>query len=231
MQEEYSDLKPNIVSYSTVVSAWSRNRHKDSAKRADMILRRLEHSGRRARPDTIIFNQVIDAYAKSSSNKAHLKARSVLRRQMELFNSGITQCQPDVYSFTSVISSCASLHGSRKERLKAFEIAQLTFIEMVDSGIEPNHVSYGTMLKSCARLLPEGKQKRSSTRFYFKKACNSGCVGEMVLSRLREAATTEQYKALMQGSKRNNLPSGWTSKVPFSEKNSRRRRKSSKLMP
>jgi len=231
MQEEYSDLKPNIVSYSTVVSAWSRNRHKNSAKRADMILRRLERSGR-TKPDTIIFNQVIDAYAKSSSNKAHLKARSVLRRQIELFNSGIARCQPDVYSFTSVISSCASLHGSRKERLKAFEIAQFTFKEMVDSGIEPNHVSYGTIMKSCARLLPEGKQKSSSTRFYFKKACNSGCVGEMVLSRLREAATTEQYKALMQGSKRNNLPSGWTSKVPFSEKTARwSRKKRSKLMP
>lgn len=230
MQDDYRDLKPNIVSYSTVVSAWSRNRQQDSAKRADMILKRLEDSRRLTDPDTIIFNQVIDAYAKSSSNKAHLKARSVLRRQIKLFESGVARCQPDVYSFTSVLSSCASLNGTRKERQHAFEIAETTYKEMIESGIEPNHVSYGTMLKSCARLLPDGKQRRRSTRYFFNRACETGYVGDMVLSRLREAATTEQYKALMRGEKKSGLPHYWTSNVPDKEK-FRRRRKRKNLMP
>jgi len=221
-----ADMKPNTVSYNTVISAWGKSGELDSARRANNILKQAidqeENDGMEC-IDALMFNIVADAYAKTSSNKAHLKSRAVLNRQISLYASGHKRCKPDVYSFSSVLGSCASLTGSRKERLQAFDVARRTFGDMRESGADPNHVTYGTMLKACARLLPDGKERRTYTREYFRMACQNGCVGDMVMRRLHDAASPDQYNGLMQGLTRSNLPAEWTSAVPVNDKKKRRR--------
>jgi len=223
------DLTPNIVTYSNVIAAWAKSRDDDCGRRAETILKQVEHKFKVTGdedlcPDTIMFNLVADSHAKSSSNKSHEKARGVLDRQISLYKSGIKKCRPDVYSFTSVLSSCACLHGSasRKEKLRAFEIAVDTFSEMSQFKLAPNRVTYGTMLKACSRLLPVGNDRVKFTSDYFRKACEDGCVGDMVLNRLEAAASAVQYKELMQGLTRNTLPTEWTCKVPENEMHTRK---------
>uniref|UniRef100_A0A7S3V5X8 Uncharacterized protein n=1 Tax=Chaetoceros debilis TaxID=122233 RepID=A0A7S3V5X8_9STRA len=222
------DISPNIATYSAVCLAWAKSKHDDCGRRAEKILKQVEHRFKiyndvNNTPDTILYNMVIDAHSKTSSNKAHVKSRAVLDRQINMVKKyGNKKCRPDVYSFTSVLASCASLNGSssRKEKLHAFEIARSTFDEMCRSDVQPNHVTYGTMLKACGRLLPLGKERRKFTREYFRKACDAGCVGDMVLDRLKDAASPIQYNGLLNGHTRNTLPAEWTSQVP---KNDNRR--------
>lgn len=218
------DLTPNIATYSAVIAAWAKSKDDDCGRRAEAVLKEVERQYRVTRdeelcPDAIMFNLVIDAHAKTSSNKAHQKALNVLDRQIDLYKKGNKKCKPDVYSFTSVLSSCASLNGSasRQEKLHAFEVALSTFSEMSRFNLAPNHVTYGMMLKACSRLLPLGKERRKFTREYFRKACDDGCVGDMVLNRLEDAASPVQYKGLMKGLTRNTIPSEWTCKVPEKE--------------
>ncbi len=221
-----SDLSPNIASYSSVVSAWCKSQHEDCGRRAERILKMAEKEMKQLddefQLDNVIYNLVIDAHAKTSSNKAHVRARAVLDRLIEQYDNGSQKCRPDVYSFSSVLSSCANLSGSKKEREQAFEIAQTTFDEMIRFGVKPNHVSYGIMLKACARLIPVGKERRKYVRDYFRAACQDGCVGRMVLDRLREASSNVQYKALLKGNNESSLPVEWTSRVPAKEKYFRR---------
>lgn len=217
-----NDLTPTIASYSAVVSAWCKSKDESRGRHAEHILKLVEKHHKEAngevRLDNVIYNLVIDAHAKTSSNKAHLRARAVLDRLIDQYNNGQRRCKPDVYSFSSVLSSCANLAAARKERRQAFYIAQSTFDEMIKFGVKPNHVSYGIMLKACARLLPMGKERIQFSRDYFKAACDDGCVGGMVLDRLRDASTSAQYQELLQGHKDNKLPVEWTEKVPGNEK-------------
>lgn len=230
-----ADLMPNIVSYSAVVSAWCKSQHHDCGKRAEKILKLAEKQSKSfssstgtsaggtssndvMRLDNVIYNLVIDAHAKTSSNKAHVRARAVLDRLIEQYNKGSKRCRPDVYSFSSVLSSCSNLSGSKKERQQAFDIAISTFEDMKRFGVQPNHVSYGIMLKACARLIPTGNERRKHVREIFKGACRDGCVGRMVLDRLKDASSKVQYEALLREHKENDLPTQWTSKVPSNEK-------------
>ena len=237
-QAENEWLQPNIVSYAAVATAWGRMGDEDSAMRAEDILKRVEkkflaggkdHS--RVCPDTILYNFVIEAHGKSQSPNSFWRARKVLDRQMALYKSGIRICRPDVYSFTSVLGSCASVSGSYKIRKAAFHVAQNTFDEMCnfdDKGVAPNHVSYGQILKACARLLPPGEQRETCVEEYFRMCCKDGCVGEMVLSKLREATNPARVKQLLNGATKSALPPEWTWQVPNDEKKERRQRHSRK---
>jgi hypothetical protein len=217
-----SNLTPNIVSYSAVISAWSKSRHEDRGRRAERILKLAEKHHKKTseevRLDNVIYNLVIDAHAKTSSNKSHIRARAVLDRLIAQHGKGLRNCKPDVYSFSSVLSSCSNLSASKRDRLQAFYIAKFTFDEMLKFGVEPNHVSYGIMLKACARLIPMGKERNKYVREYFRAACKDGCVGGMVLDRLKGATSRVQYEALLNGNKENSLPAEWTSKAPANEK-------------
>ena len=217
-----SDLSPNVASYSSVVTAWCKSGHEDCGRRAERILKMAEKDSKLLKEnfklDNVLYNLVIDAHAKTSSSKAHVRARAVLDRLIDQHNNGSKKCRPDVYSFSSVLSSCANLSGSKREREQAFETARQTFDEMIRFGVKPNHVSYGIMLKACARLLPMGKERRKYVREYFKAACNDGCVGRMVLDRLREGSSRVQYEALLKGNRESNLPAEWTARVPTNEK-------------
>jgi len=226
-EEGNEDMKPDAISYNAVIDAYAKSKSEDSAEHAEKILKEAEKQYIDHGDDcvnTFSFNVVSDAYAKKNSRNAFLESRSLLQRQSALYAGGLTTCKPDVYSYSSVLSACASHFGSWKEKSKAFAVAQATFQEMCESDISPNHVTYGIMLKACAKLLRTGKDKRRFTNKYFKMARDSGCVGDMVVSRLREAATPEQYKILMNGATRSHLPEEWTSRVPQNDKNGRRSR-------
>ena len=128
-----------------------------SAQKAESILRRVEdgaiEGNTKLVPDTILYNSVISCWSRMSETGTYRKARSVLDRQIhqhqEMNNS---KCKPDVYGFTSVLASCAM---EPKEKYKAFQVALATFQQLrhSDSYGAPNHVTYGTMMKCCARLI------------------------------------------------------------------------------
>jgi hypothetical protein len=73
-------------------------------------------------------------------------------------------------------------------------------------------------------LLPPGSPERKKwTEKIFRECIAKGMVGGMVLSRSREAAgSAEEYKELMMGHTKSNIPQKWTRNV--NEKNEYRRR-------
>lgn len=227
-------VEPDRCTYNIILCALAKGSNAKTAEKADSILRSVEKSYKAGKlpwqPDAFLFNSVTGSWARSDTSGAYRKARSVLDRQLHLYTEhGCTECKPDVIGFTAVLSSCAS-EPKRQERVKAFHVALATFQQLEKNTEQfgsPNHVTYGTMLKACARLLPnESAERKKWTKYFFKKCVDSGMVGGMVLARVREAASKEQYKNLMQGYSKNSLPDSWTCNVH--EKNEYRRNPSTK---
>ena len=211
------------------------------ARKAESFLRSVEDKCKDGtlswKPDEILFNSAMSCWSHCDTPGAYRKARSVLDRQLNLYNSGkFPSCKPDVIGFTSVLSSCAS-EPSPKERQKAFYVALATFQQLEKKSHifgSPNHVTLGTMLKACARLLPNGSLERKKwTKYFFEQSKARGLVGGMVLSRVREAASSpDEYRELMQGHTKNSLPQKWNDNVHEMnvyrrnpQKNKRKRRK------
>lgn len=204
---------PDEVSYTTVVSALLKSRKHRSAQLAEDFLRRAEATTAPLAPDTILYNTVIGCWARCHRSGSYRKARSILDRQVSNFENGCRRCKPDVYGFTSVIASCAVEGGSEEEMTKAFHVA-LAAYQQLWRYEKPNHVTYGTMLKACARLLPNNDNLRHKwAKKIFRQSVREGCVGDMVLSRLREAVSPPIYRDLMQGHTKRDLPEKWIQNV------------------
>jgi hypothetical protein len=138
---EQTDIRPDASTYNIVITSIApvvkKRLDVGGARRADEILARLEegylHSGKSKalRPDTIIYNQVIDYWAKTQTVEGHfLKARNILDRQV-IMNKvhGVRKCRPDITSYTSVIGACASTNGPKDDKRHAFNTAHSTFME------------------------------------------------------------------------------------------------------
>ena len=234
VEEGNHRVTPDKATFSMLMTALSRSKHPKSASAADALLRKLEQSYKEGsihfEPDKILFNSAIGCMARPNtpqSTGAYRKARSILDRQLYLYEQvNCKSCKPDVVTYTSVISSCASEPGTKQERSKAFSVALATYQELTSRDVEfgaPNHVTYGSMLKACARLLPRGSPIREKwTKKLFLECQQRGQVGDMVLSRVREAASPELYKELLKGKGRSKIPHAWRRNV--SESNEYRRK-------
>lgn len=224
-------VAPDTVSFCTVMGALAKHPDQaEAANKAQMFLQHVEDSylarkTNRLVPDRILFNTAMGCLAKANASGAYVRARAILERQVTLYNGGCKTCKPDVYGFTSVIASCAA-EPSKREKANAFKVALDTFHTLQTFEDGPNHVTYGTMLKACAKLLPTNSPQRHSwSKKIFQQSVDAGLVGDMVVSRLREAVSPELYKELMQGHTKRQLPSQWTRNVV--EMNEYRKKKSS----
>jgi hypothetical protein len=220
-------IEPDMVTYSTCISSLAR--FNGPAEKAESLLRRIEDAAIAGKsklvPDSIFYNSVISCWARSTETGAYRKARSVLDRQITQHQDlGNSKCKPDVYGFTSVLASCAM---ESKEKYKAFQVALATFQQLrrSDDYGAPNHVTYGTMMKCCARLIgPSNPLRRKWVKFIMTNAIEDGCVGDMVMGRFREAATPDLFREIMEGVDKKNLPEAWTANVE--EKRDCRKRRS-----
>jgi len=148
-----SSLRPNLMHYTTAISAWARMRNLDyAASRAENILNRmidLYYSGmidelptfdgdsKRSGKHDAPFNAVITAYARSKDPFAAERAISILDR---LQSSPIT---PTLTTFNAAIDVCA-------KRGKA-DSAIGIFNQIRNAGLTPDATSYNTVLDAFAR--------------------------------------------------------------------------------
>ena len=73
--------------------------------------------------------------------------------------------------------------------------------------------------------------RKKWSRQLFQESKEKGLVGDMVLSRFREAATPEDYKELMEGFSKRSLPVAWKRNVCEKSEYRRRVADKRKLLP
>lgn len=133
-----------------------------------------------------------------------------------LYKAGNEHLRPTVVSFNAVMNACAYTSNSDlHEQNRAVEIAHRMLRDLENSPYgDPDQVTYGTFLKVCANQMPDCSSREQIVESIFKKCCNDGQVGNLVLQQLRSIADEEQYQVLVGRSifddlRMEDLPSEW----------------------
>ncbi len=212
--------KPNLVTYNTVIKAMRSGSKEEGAVFAENILETLENMGQREPmylPDNYSYTSVISAYGRSNSRKKAEKALEILTRMMVSYENGNRNAIPTTYSFNAALNACAFVEGNEPEKAAAFETAmKLNKLRQKSPYcIQPDSTWYGTMLRACSSLLPPSKRREIEVDRFFREACSMGCVGRLVTTQLKFAATPEQYRQLTEREVEDRivlkeLPNEWT---------------------
>lgn len=136
------------------------------------------------------------------------------KRYEENFSSSI---KPNVVAFTAVLNACAR-PVDESEREDAFLIGQLTMEELsLGTFDKPNFLSFAAFLSVCSSTLPPGDYRDSVVRRSFQSCADAGAVGNIVLDKLRVAASSELFDDLVGKYFGENgetyLPKKWTTSI------------------
>ena len=96
-------VEPNLVTYNSVINAWSKSGLPDAGEKAEALLQRMEELG--LKPNTISFNAAISAWANSNDSSAGQRAELLLQKMWELYEAGDVDVKPNTTSFNSVIAA------------------------------------------------------------------------------------------------------------------------------
>ena len=150
LQTGNMDIRPTIQSYSVVISGIARSRRKDAGERAERILEQIQEMARSGDldkpPDVILYNAVLDCWAKSSS-----KPETASRAVAFLEKMRDDKIVPDVISYNTIIH-CLAQSGRAHD-------AELMFDQMKEVGVYPNSITYNTLLAAYTNR--KGKNDRS----------------------------------------------------------------------
>ena len=126
--------QPDLVSYNTLLDAWSKSTDPHAADRAAQILQNMlatanNNDDHEIQPDKFSYTSVILAYARSNQP---IKAEEILNQMISN-----QQCTPDVFVYNAILEA----HVSNPERAT----------ELLNEMKEPNLISYNTVLKAWAK--------------------------------------------------------------------------------
>jgi len=173
-------VKPDVITFSSCVSAWSKSGNIDAAERATGLLILMETMHRighdpELEPNTIIYNAVLEAYARSSGSNINdgeglketcaYKAEQILKRMIRLHDTGrYTSVKPDAISYQLVIHAYSkSRLGGAPQRcehlLKQMEDRRNAFN---DVNLIPNAFSYSACINAWAKSREVGSLKAKS---------------------------------------------------------------------
>ena len=239
---------PDRVSFNTVISAHARSFSPGAAERGEELfdmMYELYHSGRMGeeiKPKADTYSTVINAWARSRGREGQTaNARRLLDTMIEKLRGGEEDMAPNMISYTSVLNAAVNegIKGDDDDDKpgddadqpfdddSAYSIAVRTYQEMKsdahDCGVQPDHITYATMIKVVGgNTAKESTERRGMLEAVFNDACDSGRVSSHVIKELKLAAPSvdllerllrSRELATSEKSIFHELPKRWTRNV------------------
>lgn len=206
---ETPNLKPDIKTYTNVLDCLTKSRDVESVAQAESLVEQMEVKG--PLPTTQTYTALIQNYARCRIPLKAVKAAETLHRMKE---TGRADARPTIVSYNAVLNAAEHTDGSDLHvREEALKVACITFDEIRNSTIQPNHVTYGTFLGVLSNLM-SADMRQDIVRLVFRRCCIDGQVSFLVLKKLKAALERrEQYSELLMGHNENRLPASWTCNV------------------
>jgi hypothetical protein len=152
---------PDVLSFSTVINAFSKSKYPRKARQSRDLLKRMKHlyetGGRREemRPNVYVYSAVLNACAYTFGR---------LEEKEEALQIGI-----ETY-----------------DELRMSGTSSPDDDENDDDGMTANHVAYGSFIRLCRRLMAEDDPRREELiTTAFQDCCDDGQLGDYVLRQLR----------------------------------------------
>jgi len=161
MYKETGDeqIAPTLISYNTVMYAWSRCPEDDAPRRGELLLEEMlqayQNGNTQLKPDAVTFSSQIENYAR------HLQPQHVERAEKLFHMMDNLEIKRTVYSFAAlqnVYAKCSRSDGPTKT-----EDLLLEMINKNDPTLQPYIMNYNAVLNALSRTPSiEGTQKAES---------------------------------------------------------------------
>eukprot|EP00554_Chaetoceros_debilis_P007409 CAMPEP_0194072582 /NCGR_PEP_ID=MMETSP0149-20130528/290_1 /TAXON_ID=122233 /ORGANISM="Chaetoceros debilis, Strain MM31A-1" /LENGTH=1273 /DNA_ID=CAMNT_0038752479 /DNA_START=363 /DNA_END=4187 /DNA_ORIENTATION=+ len=152
MSEKLSapELKPDTISYTSIITAISRRKHSDGPARAEAVFATMMEAG--VKPNIYTYNNIINCWASSGRKDAAVNAEKILMQMQEESDKGNTEITPNAITFSTTIS-CWARQGDKGSGEGAERI--LDMIESInargDTSIKSNQYTYGAVINAWSK--------------------------------------------------------------------------------
>ena len=158
------DLKPDTVSFSSVMDGWARLSHVDKPYAADRALALLERMKALEKegmgPNARTYTSVLSAVAKSGTWEACEDARKILQSMEEEYRDGNESLKPTAIHYNTVLHAYA--RSPRADKALKAAIFLKGMKRHPDPNCHPDTISYNSLLMSCANAFGNEELKQRS---------------------------------------------------------------------
>ena len=138
------ECKPTVVTYNTVLNSWAKSNRKDAWKRCETILKHMEELSAagedEVKPNTITWNTVLGCFAKAQ--QIH-RAENLLDDFTTAWREQRVDGKPNIRTWNTLLAACLGK--------KDVHHAKLFWQKMKECGVQPDIVSYNTILNCFAK--------------------------------------------------------------------------------
>ncbi len=161
-----ASIKPNLVSFTSVISAWSRFSGTDveAAQRAEDIFNLLDELSvldPELRPNAFTFHAVMNAFSKSSLPGAATKAQDLLDKMLERYKAGEDGAKPNRISFSICIMTWSKSEESGKSQRATILLKQMQELSREGYDTLPDIGIYNSILRAFANDNDEDKATKA----------------------------------------------------------------------
>lgn len=163
----------------------------------------------------------ITAWARASDRTKPQRALKILKKVNDMYKqTGDESIKPNLYTYNAVIDACARCYGNPEQQAASLKIAFAVNKAIFTANLEPNSITYATLLKTASNLLPEGDVRSQVVRAVFEKAKSAGYVDRNVLKAFDQASDRALYHELLKDAEdkngfinMKNIPLDWRKKT------------------
>lgn len=226
------NLKPSSRTFTVMINSWAKSRDPQSTEKVEELITMMEdmyEEDRKngnakkssVRPSIRTYTAAMGAWVRSRDNTKPQRALRILKKVSDMYKvSGDEGIKPTLFTYNVAIDACAMCNGNSEQQNAALKIAFAVNKAITASKLEPNQITYSTLIKAAGRLLPQGEQRREVVTAVFKKSQDKGYVDTNVIKALEQAADRTTFYNLMEvACDRNghfhqeNMPKEWTKNV------------------
>ena len=150
-------IKPDLISFNTIISAWSKTKDHFAADRAEEVFNILQCSKDKfgILPDTKTYNSLINVWSTSrNSQKALKRVEEILSIMKTSYKSGNTNAGPTRVTYNSILDVIAKSRrkdaGKRAEDI-LLEMEHLSSTNEFGQNLSPDKYSYSSVINAYAK--------------------------------------------------------------------------------
>jgi hypothetical protein len=148
-------VKPDTITYSTVIKVWGRSSHPMRAEKAQGVLERMielhDAGDDDLRPDLVTFISVLAAWSRSRDPAAGEKADALFAQMKKMYEAGNVDLKPKTAVFNALLTVWSETRSPRAAERALAILAEMQ--ELHDSGdadVKPDTISFNRTIKACA---------------------------------------------------------------------------------
>lgn len=150
VEEGRDDLRPDAVTFSTVMDVYARSKNRNKCQRCEQIFKMMDDLD--VRRNVFTFSALQNVYARSGMPDAAEKTRAVLDQMLDLYHRGDVFAKPTCLHYNAVLHALSRSNAPDQAKT-ANEMLEKMERSVADGGydVDPDRMSFALAILACAR--------------------------------------------------------------------------------